>query len=146
MKAQMQVVSPNGFAITLETPEMENRHALLEALSRFEDELIEAGYVPVETNRLASPGHSATPTSTDLAWFMVDSIAATVSDGKAYWRVKGGEFQKWGVIVYDEVLERAGLLAILNPLKPYSEPGMVAYYSLKENGKPKKIVRFERGK
>ena len=144
MKAQMQVVSPNGFAITLETPELPDRHALLEALSRFEDELIEAGYAPVETNRPTAPAMA--PQSAELTGFIVDSIAATVSDGKAYWRVKGGEFQKWGVIVYDEVLERSGLLTILNPLKTYSEPGLVAYYSLKENGKPKKIVRFERGK
>ena len=143
MKAQIQVVSPNGFVTIFETPDLPDRHTLLEVLPRFEAELLEAGYDPIETNR---PTSAPAAQPTELAGFMVDSITATVSDGKAYWRVKGGEFQKWGVIVYDEVLERAGLLATLNPLKPYSEPGMVAYYSLKENGKPKKIIRFERGK
>lgn len=142
MKAQIQVKSPAGFIITLETPEIEDRHKLLSVLPTFEDELLEAGYTPYEPQASAAP---VTPPQAAIgpASFAVDSITATVADGKAYWRVKGGEYQKWGVIVYEEVLAAAGLND-LNPLKPFTEAGWVAYYSLKEGNKPKKVTRLER--
>lgn len=149
MKAMIKVQSPAGFEITFETPEIENRHVLLEVLPRFEAELIEAGYEPVSVSQadMSQPGAPAPaqPVNGGQASFLVDKITATVDDGKAYWRVKGGEFQKWGVIVYPEVLEAAGL-GELNPLKPFSEPGMVAHYSLKEDGKPKKVTKLERAR
>jgi len=140
MKARISVVSPAGFCVEFETPELKDRHELLSVLPRFEDELLEAGYAPFIVNQ---PTPAAPPAAAGPASFAVDSITASVSDGKAYWRVKGGEYQKWGVIVYEEVLKAAGL-ADLNPLKPYSEPGLVAYYSLKDDGKPKKVTRLER--
>lgn len=140
MKARISVISPAGFCVEFETPELKDRHELLSVLPRFEGELIEAGYAPLISSQPAAAS-SAAPQGP--AAFAVDSITASVSDGKAYWRVKGGEFQKWGVIVYEEVLKAAGL-SELNPLKPYSEPGLIAYYSLKEDGKPKKVTRLER--
>lgn len=142
MKAKIKVISPNGFIVEFETPEVENRLKLMEILPRFETELIEAGYEPVVAWRQPLPAESAAPPSTSFA---VDKITATIDDGKVYWRVKGGEFQKFGVVVYPEVLEAAGLGGI-NPVQPFSEPGMVAYYSTKDNGKPKKITRIERVK
>lgn len=139
MKARIIVKSPAGFTVEFETPELENRHTLLEVLPRFEEELREAGYTP------AGDGPApAAPAPAGLGSFVVDRITATVDDGKAYWRVKGGEFQKFGVIIYPEVLEAAGL-GDLNPLKAFDEPGWVAYYSLKENGQPKKVTRLEKG-
>lgn len=143
MKGKIIAISPAGFWTEFETPDLANRHELLENLPRFEDELLEAGYTPA-TGPAPAAGQPAAPaTANGSASFMVDSITATVADGKAYWRVKGGEFQKWGVIVYDEVLKAAGL-DNLNPLTPYTEPGMIAYYSKKEDGKPKKVTRLER--
>lgn len=142
MKARIKVISPAGFQIEFETPEIEDRHKILSTLPLFEDELLEAGYKPITPE--SAPAAPAQPAPANgPASFLVDSITATVADGKAYWRVKGGEFQKWGVIVYDEVLRAAGLDE-LNPLKPYTEPGMVAYYSRKDDGKPKKVTRLER--
>jgi hypothetical protein len=152
MDATIKAKSPAGFEIIFKTPELENRVALLEALTRFEVELLELGFTPtagqtIEVNveqpaampAPALPAPAAGPLS-----FLVDKITATIDDGKVYWRVKGGEFQKFGVIVYEEVLEAAGLSEI-NPLKPFSEPGLVAYYSTKEDGiKPKKVTRLER--
>ena len=140
MKARISVISPAGFCVEFETPELKDRHELLSVLPRFEDELLEAGYAPF-INSQPAPATPAAPQGP--ASFVVDSITASVSDGKAYWRVKGGEYQKWGVIVYEEVLKAAGL-GDLNPLKPYSEPGLIAYYSLKEDGKPKKVTKLER--
>lgn len=145
MKARIKVQSPNGFEVEFETPEIESRHTLLEVWTRFEAELIEAGYEPVSDQASVSQVTASQPgaPANGQASFLVDRITATVDDGKAYWRVKGGEFQKWGVIVYQEVLEAAGL-GELNPLKPFSESGLIAYYSLKEDGKPKKVTRLER--
>jgi hypothetical protein len=147
MKATIVTKSPSGFIVTFETPLLDNRHVLLETLPRFEVELLEAGYEPVENPfeemMVQSQPAPAAPVAGVALSFPVDSITATVSDGKAYWRVKGGEFQKWGVIVYEEVLAAAGLSEI-NPLKPYSEPGMVAWYVTKEDGKPKKVTKLER--
>lgn len=139
MKARISVISPTGFQVEFETPEVKDRRKLLLTLPNFEGELLKAGYKPVSTGQLTSVG-TQTPARSA---FLVDNITATVSDGKAYWRVKGGDFQKWGVAIYPEVLEAAGLNNI-NPLVPYTEPGLVAYYSVKEDGKPKKIVRLER--
>lgn len=141
MRAIIKTKSPAGFEVEFDTETVGDRHVLLESIPRFEDELLEAGYVPMSVSII--PAQAAPATTSGPASFVVDKITATVDDGKAYWRVKGGEFQKWGVIVYQEVLEAAGL-GELNPLKPFSEPGLVAYYSLKEDGKPKKVTRLER--
>jgi len=139
MRARIKVISPNGFEIELETPEVESRQKMLEILPRFEDELLELGYSPI-SQPASQPAASVSDHS-----FAVDKITATVDGEKIYWRAKGGEFQKFGVIVYPEVLEAAGL-GELNPLKPYTESGLVAYYAVKDDGvKPKKVVRFERG-
>lgn len=143
MKARILVVSPAGFQIEFETPEIEDRHKILATLPLFEDELLEAGYKPVSIEAPTPTAPAQPSNGNGSASFVVDSLTATVADGKAYWRVKGGEFQKWGVIVYDEVLKAAGL-DNLNPLTPYTEPGMIAYYSKKEDGKPKKVTRLER--
>jgi hypothetical protein len=140
MRAIIKCKSPAGFEVEFDTETVGDRHVLLESIPRFEDELLEAGYTPIGV-AIAPAAAPAAPTGP--ASFLVDSITATVSDGKAYWRVKGGEFQKWGVIVYEEVLAAAGL-GELNPLKPFSEPGLIAYYSLKDDGKPKKVTRLER--
>lgn len=77
--------------------------------------------------------------------FAAETLSATVDDGKAYWKVKGGQFQKFGVTVYPEVLEAAGFdVDNLNPLKPVDLAGWTALYSVKESGKPQKVVRLER--
>jgi hypothetical protein len=149
MKATIRVKSPAGFMVEFTTPEIEDRHLLLQTLPLFEDELLEAGYTPATGPAVAvasmpgaasAPAQPAAPTVLSVP---VAEITATVADGKAYWRVKGGEFQKWGVIVYPEVLEAAGLTD-LNPLKPFNEPGWVAHYVTKEDGKPKKVVALLR--
>lgn len=143
MKTIIKTISPAGFEMLFETPDVADREKLLTTLANFEDQLLEAGYTPAPSSHPAMAPAAAAPPSTAAASFLVDSITATVADGKAYWRVKGGEFQKWGVIVYPEVLAAADL-ADLNPLKPYTEAGLTAYYSTKDDGKPKKITRLER--
>jgi hypothetical protein len=75
--------------------------------------------------------------------FAAETLAATVNDGKTYWKVKGGPYAKWGVTVWPEVLEAAGLTN-LNPTQPVSLAGYVAHIAMKDNGKPAKVVKLER--
>lgn len=145
MKAKIEALSPLGFIVQFETPDLNGRADLLESLTKFQAELSAAGWQPTTPAALPQPAQPGPAQNghADLPCFLVDSITATVAEGKVSWRVKGGEFQKWGVVIYPEVLERAGL-GELNPLKTFSEPGLVAYYSLKDDGKPKKVIRLER--
>lgn len=71
--------------------------------------------------------------------FNCTSLGATVNDGKAYWKVKGGKFEKFGVTVWPEVLEAAGFID-LDPMQTYSLTGYVATYSAKDDGKPDKVT------
>lgn len=75
-------------------------------------------------------------------FFNAETLTATVDNGKAYWKVKGGRFQKWGVAIYPEVLEAAGIEA--DPLQPQSLAGWVAHYQTNDKGNPKKVTRLER--
>lgn len=139
MKALIKCLDPDGAAVDFETEEMK-LPLLLPLIPRIKAELTKAGYELIDSHpaQVTEPGQAPA----DLS-FPVSEITATVSDGKAYWRIKGGQFQKWGVIVYPEVLEAAGLND-LNPLTPFVETGWTAAYCLKENGKPKKVVRLKR--
>lgn len=100
-------------------------------------------------------GHGYTPASSTPAVldvqngqavgsFAAEQLTATVDDGKVYWKVKGANFQKFGVTVWPEVLEDAGInIDELNPLKPMDLTGWTAVYSIKENGQPKKVIKLE---
>lgn len=138
MKAIIKTIDPDGVAVNFETEEMK-LSKLLPLLGQVKAELVKAGYELIDSQ----PAQTVDSQPASTPSFVVSRITATVEDGKAYWRVKGGEFQKWGVIVYPEVLEAAGL-GELDPLKVFEEDGMVAQYCLKENGKPKKVVRLSR--
>lgn len=74
-----------------------------------------------------------------LLTFNCTSLGASVNDGKAYWKVKGGKFEKFGVTVWPEVLEAAGFID-LDPMQTYSLAGYVATYSAKDDGKPDKVT------
>lgn len=68
-------------------------------------------------------------------------LACTVTDGKAFWKVKGGRFERYGVAVYPEVLGPAGFKN-LDPLTTYDLNGWTAQYALKEDGKPSKVTKL----
>ena len=103
--------------------------------------LEEHGYQPAEeaTGRAVEVQNMP-----EIGTFPAQELSATVNDGKAYWKVKGDRFQKFGVTVWPEVLEAAGFeVETLNPLKPVDLTGWMATYVVKENGMPQKIVRLE---
>lgn len=75
--------------------------------------------------------------------FPAKTLTATVADGKTFWKIKGGMWEKWGITVYPEVLAEAGF-GELNPLQTYDLTNWTAHYSLKEDGKPQKVTRLTR--
>lgn len=88
------------------------------------------------------PEHGGSPTTIELP---ADSLVALVTDGKAYWKVKAGEYQKFGISIWPETLEAAGFdVDDLNPLKPVDLRGWTAVCALKEDGKAKKVIRLEK--
>lgn len=72
-----------------------------------------------------------------------EEMTATINDGKTYWKVKGGPYRRWGVTIWPEVLEAAGLTN-LDPTKPVNLAGYIAHVAMKDDGKPNKVTRLER--
>lgn len=75
----------------------------------------------------------------------VENIKLASGGDNPRWVVQGGKFKKFGITCWPEVLEEAGLLEKLNPQKNNpASPGWVAYYTLKEDNKPDKVVRLSK--
>lgn len=73
--------------------------------------------------------------------FAASEMICTVSEGKAYWKVRGGQFTKFGVTIWPEVLQSAGFDPdTLNPMKPIPLVGYTAHYALNEEGKAQKVT------
>jgi len=106
----------------------------------------ERGETSKPTNGATPPiAKSAPPKAQTGETFQAETMEATVNKGKAYWKIKGGKFAKFGVTIWPEVLEAAGFnLEELDTGESYSLAGYVASYSLKEDGKPEKVVKLER--
>ena len=76
--------------------------------------------------------------------FDASELVGTMAGGKTYWKVKGGQFTKFGVTVWPEVLKDAGLATDLDPMQVYSLQGYKAFYVTKDEGKPDKVVKLEK--
>ena len=74
--------------------------------------------------------------------FTAESLTGTMNNGKVYWKVKGGRWAKFGVTVWQEVLEAAGFnFDELDPAQTYDLTGYTATAML-EDGKPKKVIKL----
>lgn len=96
----------------------------------------------------ASPDYVA-PGRTGAGSFTVDSIQLASGGEHPRWVVKGGNFKRFGVTCWPEVLEAAGILDKLDPLKENTPSGnWTAHYQEKTgedgNPKPDKVLRLER--
>lgn len=87
-----------------------------------------------------TPQSPQTSQQSNTLTFAAESLETTVNNGKYYHKVKGGHFSKFGITVWQEVLEAVGLMN-LDPMKTYSMKGWHAEYILKD-GKPEKIVKL----
>ena len=74
--------------------------------------------------------------------FEAESLVGSTSEGKTYWKVRGGMFKKFGVTIWPEVLTKAGFdVEELNPATPYNLIGYTATYLLNaEKSTPEKEV------
>lgn len=98
------------------------------------------------TTTTAQPTATATPAPVQASnghgdqYFDAEALAGSITDGKAYWKVKGGRFTQWGVTIWPETISAAGLEVKNGEL--YTLKGWRAYYSTKSDGKPEKVTRL----
>ena len=129
------------FEISLEFEENDR----LEIVSKMTARLNELGYdvpQPTKPSLLTGPSIPNLQGSHTIA-IPAEEMVCTVSDGVPYWKVRGGEYRKFGVTIWPEVLEAAGFdPKRLNPLEAISLKGYTATILLKENGQPKKVLNL----
>lgn len=115
-----------------------NANRLLSELVQFGDKLSQAGFVPASAPR--QPASQESPQG-DL-FFEAIELVGSVHEGKAYWKIKGGQFSKFGVTIWPEVLGPTGFdVEKLNPMEKYPL-NHKAYYVTKEDGTALKVVRL----
>lgn len=135
-KITIQAISPDGWPVLFE---LEEGKKTSDATAYLEKYGFRPANAPAAVVEAAGNGGSQTSDS-----FAAETLTATVDDGKAYWKIRGGAFQKFGVTIYPEVLEAAGFhVDDLNPLKPVNLAGWTAVFTVKENGKPQKVIRLD---
>lgn len=72
--------------------------------------------------------------------FQASTLEASITNGKTYWKVKGGRFTQYGVTIWPENLAEAGLKP--DPLKTTDLTGWTAHYITKPDGKPDKVIKL----
>lgn len=139
--ATARLISPQGVEWLL-TCRDEQVSELIKKVDFLEAHLLEHGWTS-PGGRAAAPapaGGSDTPEGVES--FAAEQLVATIRDGKAYWKVKGPPFAKYGVMVWPEVLEEAGFnVEELDPMKPVSLAGHTAHF-IREDGNPKKVIKL----
>ncbi len=125
---------------------------LLERFKTTASVLLDEGVTPngakaapvVAASSNGAPPAVAIPTATqgEEDSFSAETLVANVNEGRAYWKVQGGPFSKFGVTIWPEVLNEAGFdCDQLDPTQTYSLSGHTATY-MKVDGKPKKVTRL----
>jgi hypothetical protein len=154
--ATAKVVNPATQMEWLVTTRAHTLGEVLERMPVIEKWMIDHGYVSFDAyvdQRRVERGETKSPTqsrptaqpSSELT-FAADTLAASILDGKVYWKVKGGKFAKFGVMVWPEVLEAAGFfVGDLDPMQTYPMKPYIASYITKDGSdKPDKVIKLER--
>jgi hypothetical protein len=96
----------------------------------------------------ASPLPEALPTENvshptpDLFFDAVELVGES-SGGKESWKVKGGKFTQYGVRIWPEILDAAGIPSEnLDVSRTYKLDGYTAYYVENDKGNPQKVVNL----
>jgi len=169
-----KVYDANGFDL-LVTVRNGNMAELIDNWGKFSDILIKRGYQPQGGYRpQVTPPPPAEPTPAEIEaemnpalaaasappppqptdnglWFHAETLAASMNEGKVYWKVKGGKFSKFGVNIWPETLDAAfksGAMwdvdGELDPATIYNITGLVAHYTLNDKGQPQKVTALVR--
>jgi hypothetical protein len=120
-----------------ETPDVADREKLLSTLTDFEDQLLEAGYVPAASQPATSPVTvTVNPTPAGNS-FAARELVCELLDKKPYWKIIGAPpYHKFGVRVWPETLEAAGIdIAKVNPLEGLDLTGWTAHWELRPSAK-----------
>jgi hypothetical protein len=97
---------------------------------------------PPEANQPSTPSGATEPTQDNV--FDTSLLVVSINNGKKYFKIKGGNWSKYGVTVWDEVLATAGIPAARLEGKEYNLTGYKATIVRKPDGKPEKVVRLEK--
>ena len=144
-------VTQRGWRIQL-TLRDDSEANLLERFKTTTSVLLDLGVTPngakaapaVAASSNGAPPAVAIPTATqgEEDSFSAETLVASVNEGKAYWKVQGGPFSKFGVTIWPEVLGEAGFdCDQLDPTQTYNLTGHTATY-MRVDGKPKKVTRL----
>lgn len=77
--------------------------------------------------------------------FQVENIKLASGGEHPRWVVQGGNFTKYGITCWPEVLEKAGIVDKLDPMGDNKPQGSwIAHYINKIDGKPDKVTKLER--
>ena len=164
-----KVYDPNGFDC-LVTVRGETMAKLAEQWKKFSAYMLSNGFEPQGNRRqMAPPPPPPEPTAGEIEaqlnpdmakasqppadglWFEAETLIANVNNGKTYWKVQGGQFSKFGVTIWPEVIQAAvksGVLwdieGDLDPMQTYPINGVIAHYELNDKGKPNKVTALQR--
>jgi len=94
---------------------------------------------PAQPAPQPAPQATSAPGITDMT-FQTEQLVSEIKEGKRYWKIKGAPFMKYGVRVWDEVLEAAGFVLEQMDQPVYSLTGYTAHYVEREPGKPLKVT------
>ncbi len=146
----------NKEQFTLRQADNEADLEFLTRVSTFNADLQKKGWKPWSADEVgqakAAPAERTEPISAGAEKsFPVESFSLAAGGEHPRWTIKGGNFKKFGVTCWPEVLVAAGVMEHLDPMKDNKPKGnWVAYYIERENedGKqvPDKVVRVERKK
>jgi hypothetical protein len=98
-----------------------------------------------EATKLSLPAEESkgvVKTQNDI--YDTEKLLVTITNGKKYYRVKGGMWMKYGVTVWDEVLVKAGIPVGQLEGKEYDLKGYKATFIRKADGKPDKVTNLEK--
>lgn len=144
MKAQIKVISPAGFEMIFETPDVPDRAKLLATLAEFEDQLLEADYAPAPNAAAPVAVTVTSPAQPAANSFQARELQCELLDKKPYWKVIGAPpYHKFGMRVWPETLEAAGIeVEKINPLQGLDLTGWTARFETRpaKDGKQAKVV------
>lgn len=96
-----------------------------------------------QANTQSTNAVSAPKATDEVETFNAQTLSATTADGKAYWKIKGGKYSKYGLTIWKEALEDAGFkFDELDPMKTYDVGAFTAHVWKDESGKATKIFKL----
>jgi hypothetical protein len=97
-----------------------------------------------EATKLSLPTEEKGVVKTQSDIYDTEKLLVTITNGKKYYRVKGGMWMKYGITVWDEVLVKAGIPVGKLEGQEYDLKGYKATFIRKADGKPDKVTLLEK--